>query len=77
MTYYGHARAIQALAARAQRRRLAYVVGPDDWERLRDSFERSYVEGRLSDNEHDDLLNRWMGFALPKKGEPKSGRAKA
>ena len=31
------------------------------WDKLREDFERDYSRGFLSDNEHDDLLNRWLG----------------
>ena len=33
---------------------------PHMWDRIRDGFERAYSRGDLSDNEHDDLLNRWV-----------------
>lgn len=33
---------------------------PDSWEKLREDITRAYVAVRLTDNEHDDLMNLLM-----------------
>jgi len=43
-----------------RRNRLTPKSAPEVWDRLREDFDRAYRRGRLSDNEADDLLNRWL-----------------
>jgi hypothetical protein len=38
-------------------------IDTDHWDRIRQDFTAAYVRGDISDNEHDDLLNRWRGVS--------------
>jgi len=55
-------RHIAAMVGYARRRILRGAHGP--WDLLRADIERDYSRGLLSDNEHDDLLNRWLEEAV-------------
>ena len=35
------------------------TISPETWQKLREELEVAYVLGRLSDNEHDELMNQW------------------
>lgn len=44
------------------RRRVGPSIAPETWERIREEMDAAYRQGHLSDAEHDDLLNVWVGW---------------